>query len=663
MDAYTNEKQAIVKAIKSLEKKEIKESSSPIDFGYLKGLNEAQKIASTRMEGNYLVIAGPGAGKTHTLLYRVVHMINMGVSAQEICIVTFTRKAANQLKERIKRVLPEVELGFIGTIHSLAYTLINRSLKSGTRLIDPEDDKLVLKLAITEHSLNLPSRTRVSTVLKVIDYSAVTMKSIEESLVDLNKEDISPKTMQDIFSAYKKYKEINGYVNYSDVIALASGADRGYLNYLMIDEYQDTDPLQLHMIKMLNFPNVMAIGDDFQSIYSFRGADNKIILNFGEHFSKAKVIKLNINYRSTSEIVAAENVVSDATDYGYKKKLISNRGISKLPVQFPDIDNGVEDYIFRKIIEFRKNCEKGSVAVMYRYNRRRTSIEALLIKNKIDYVVYGGFRLLERKHIKDIFAILLVNKNKNDFIPYLRALTLLDGIGEVSAKKLINNEMNSSRKEVQQLRKILFVDYSDISSLLRDSEKFYLSLESVLIKSNYPREEIEEDFRLINDLAKNYQSIPNFISDIILDSNTDKWSSRERKARVVLTTIHSAKGLEFDQVHFLYDPSFEYTVDKAEENRRLFYTAISRAKNGLYIYDLWRRKTINEVIRDFETESMSFNQVSELVPEEKVSMQTENSVTMNENCKTKIASEEVGKKMSSGVFGNFKNKLASFFKK
>ena len=597
-----SEKQLIIKAIKQLEQSEIKKMSTPINLNYLEKLNDSQKIAATCLDGNYLVIAGPGAGKTHTLIYRVVHLIKSGVSAKELCIVTFTRKAANQMKYRITTILPGIELGFVGTIHSLAYTLIRRGVGTKERIIDPEDDLMVLKLVISEGNFNIPSRTQLRTLHKIFDYMSLTMRSMEKTLVDLNREEMNQDDLMKIYNAYTDYKKKNGYINYSDCIALAKGADRGELKYLMVDEFQDTDPLQLSMFKSLKFPNVMAIGDDFQSIYSFRGADNTIILKFGQHFNNAKVIKLNVNYRSSKEIVDLENFVTNKSDYGYKKDLISYTGNSGYPIRYFDYNIERKNFIIDRIMNYNKKEVNDSIAVIYRYNRRKSEIESQLIQNKIDYVVYGGIRLLERKHIKDLFAILLANKNKNDFIPYMRALTLIDGIGEVTAKKLIENGMNSQKLDVQSLRIILFNEYTDINKVIIDAEQFYLSLDSVLRKSNYTLEEIKEDFNLIKGMAKNYKDISNFISDIIFDSSQDKWSNQEKRAKVVLTTIHSAKGLEFDEVHFIYDAEIQYTSLKQEENRRLFYTAISRAKNNLFIYDSWGRKSIEEIITDFQND-------------------------------------------------------------
>lgn len=590
----------VLEGIRMLEENDISHTKILVKYDYLKGLNYEQTIAATRLEGNYLVIAGPGAGKTHTLLYRIIHMVNMGIAAQEICIVTFTRKAANQLKYRIRRLIPEIELGYIGTIHGLAMMLITRNSGNKLRIIDPEDDLMVLKLSMEEAKLQAPKGIKLRTVQKIIDYSSVTMKTIAETLIDLNKEEINAEDIEQIRKIYEKYKSDNGYMNYSDVILQVPGADRGSLNYIMIDEFQDTDPSQLAMIKRLQFPNVMAIGDDFQSIYGFRGADNTIILSFALEFKNAKAIKLRKNYRSTPEIVEFENIVTSDTDYGYKKELVAERKSSEKSAIIMEANL---DYIWERIQIVHDSSSKNRLAFIYRYNRAKDLIEKKLIEEKIDYVVYGGRKLLERKHVKDIFSMLLTNRNKNDFVSYLRTLTLLEGIGEVTAKKLIQTDLQSFRTDLQQLREILYAKDFTIKSLLNQMETFYLSLESVLVKSNYTKEEIKEDFEIINLLADNYTDITNFVNDIILDSNQDKWSTPDKRAQIVLTTIHSAKGLEFEEVHFYYDPKRVFSVEEAEENRRLFYTAISRAKNQLVIHDGWGRTDIEEVIKDFNMET------------------------------------------------------------
>lgn len=651
------EEESIIHAIEKLEQNEITELPNSLDFEYLRGLNKEQKIAATRKEGNYLVIAGPGAGKTHTLIYRIVHLIKSGVPARELCIVTFTRKAANELKYRVQSILPDVELGFVGTIHALSYLLIRRGVKNIPRLIDPEDDLMVLRLVIQEGNFDLPQRIQNRTILKLFDYMNLTQKTMAETLIDQNRENLNVDNLMEIYKAYTKYKEDNGYINYSDCISLAKGLDRGFLNYLMIDEFQDTDPLQLSMLKSLDFPNVMAIGDDFQSIYSFRGADNKIILKFGEHFDNAKVIKLKVNYRSTQEIVDLENYITNDSKLGYKKELISNRGKSKIPVVFRDLREDQTDFILERIKHFDKQSLKGKIAIIYRYNRRKSFIEAELIKNKIDYVVYGGLRLLDRKHIKDLFAIVLSNRNKNDFIPYMRSLTLLDGVGEVTAKKLIQNNMESPRENVKKLREILFYDYTDLMELINDAEKFYLTLETVLKKSNYTIDEIKDDFNILKDMAKDYTEISNFISDIVIDNTFDQWSNKEKKANVVLTTIHSSKGLEFDEVHFLYDPQIEYTVAKQEENRRLFYTAISRAKTNLYIYDAWGRMDIDSIIKDFNDEFYSYG--DSFVNEEPLSIEL---VVKKSKQKKKVKNEQLPIHYNKNIFTMILDALKGMFK-
>lgn len=594
----------IKETIKNLEANEIKDLEQ--DYAYLDGLNDKQKIAATRLQGNYLVIAGPGSGKTHTIIYRTVHLIKQGVQGKEIVIVTFTRKAAQQLKERIAQLLPDVVLGFVGTFHAFAnYLISSRGLFKGYRLIDPEDDNMILNLVVDENRLERPLNIKTRTLNIIFSYSVNAMMSLEETLVKLNKEELIPELeqLEKIFKTYQRYKFDNQYMNYDDIMMFT----REYLKkniiknhnfkYLMIDEYQDTNNMQISFIKSLNIENVMAIGDDFQSIYSFRAANNEIILNFYNDFSNAKMIKLDINYRSTPEIVQAENMVTDASDFGYKKALISNR-LSGPKIEIKEHMEHSED-----ILKQLKERENQSNAIIYRYNNSRKTMESLLLLNKIDYVVYGGLKLLDRKHIKDIFAIILTNQNKNDMISFLRSYMLLEGLGNITAKKIYHDPTYSPNiNGLAKLNEIIYKEYDNLQVMLKEVIEYYLTLNHVVSKSYYDLSDILDDFETIQLLASNYHRVTNFINDIILDSNLDKFSNKEKKANVVLTTIHSAKGLEFDNVYFLYERMIYslYNESNLEEDRRMFYVAISRAKNNLTIYDLYNnQRTFLDIINDF----------------------------------------------------------------
>lgn len=435
----------INKSIEILENNIIKEHEFSFDeHSPLANLNYEQQIAATRLDGNYLVIAGPGSGKTHTIVYRVLYLLSQGTHPSEICIITFTRKAANELVNRLSHYLPDTKLGFVGTFHALANNIL---LKGGYfknyRLIDPEDDVMLLKLSIDEAGLKPVAKIKMKTLQKIFSYVANTRCSVEDALIKLGYEQYlnESELFEKINQNYANYKKRSMVLNYDDILSIiafkgitedAELENVAEFKYLMIDEYQDTNNLQIQFIKQIHTTNVMAIGDDFQSIYGFRGANNAIILGFANDFANAKMIKLKINYRSTPEIVDAINLVTKDSVLGYHKELTSALPSINQEVVLPEQSFQYAETILEEI---KADLSK-SHAVLYRASAMRGEVEKLLIKEKLSYVVYGGVRLLERKHIKDVMAIMLTTMSKNDLVSYLRSLLLIEKVGEKTAKKI-----------------------------------------------------------------------------------------------------------------------------------------------------------------------------------------------------------------------------------
>lgn len=597
-------KDSVAKSIIQLQKNKVEKIES--NYEYLKSLNYEQQIAASTIEGNILVLAGPGSGKTHTLVYRIIHMLNSGINPQEIVLITFTRKAANEIKERVHRLVGNVEIGFIGTFHAFAIHLANMyQINKGWRILDTEDDIVLLKMVISENEIKFNNKILNKTVLKILSYSTNTRLSIEESLIKLGREDLKDDLTElvKVQKYYNAYKSKNKYLSYDDVIdSIIFKLNKPVIKYkyLMVDEYQDTNQMQLEFIRALNIENVMAIGDDFQGIYAFRGADPNIILNFYNDFKNAKLIILKMNYRSDSKIVSCLNDVTDDAAIGFSKELKAkskNKGIVK-------IEKLPENYI-DEVIKFHQKQMNEKTAFIYRANRDKTGLEKELILRKIDYVVYGGIRLLERKHIKDVFAYLLVNRNKNDLISYLRILLLLDGVGEKSAKSYLDNSNNKlkARKDIKELEEVINFE-GDFIDLLDLIINFYNKLNKPKKNCNYTEEELANDYIMIKELAKDFDDVVNFINDIVLNNSIDLYSKKNVDSKLVLTTIHSAKGLEFDNVFHLYSrPNFGgYDIESLEENRRLFYVAISRAKKQLVIWNFTYLDNVglNDILNDFK---------------------------------------------------------------
>jgi len=609
----------ITKAIEALSNNELVTlEDSYKKLPYLGQLNEGQKIAATRQEGNFLVIAGPGTGKTHTLIYRVLHMIKSGTDPKTIVIITFTRKAGNELKYRLNHLLANTSLGFVGTFHAFANHISqligSASPISKFRLLDTEDDVQVHKLVLADYK-NFYKNIRAKRLQKIISYCCNTGLSVSQYIAKFDIRDLSEdvENIEAYRHIYEVYKVDHLMANYDDMITLISRyleKDDGIkvtaaFDYLMIDEYQDTNKMQLDFVKGLKIPNVMAIGDDFQGIYAFRGADHRIILNFYNDFDQAKMIKLTKNYRSDKTIVAWVNDTVERSKLGYHKTLSP----AKEALGQVKVISGASLEEHKVFILDRIKAEPNKThALIYRFNKNRTVFEKALISENIDYVVYGGVRLLERKHIKDILSFLMVYLNRRDVVSYSRILTMLPGVGGKTAKRLIKTDLEDmSHLKGEKYNRIktikdLLASQEDKEALLKRTIDFYFSIYEAIESEYYTIEEIEDDFKLIQEMLETFDSLENFIINIILDPVVDL--RKGKKPKVVLTSIHSAKGLEFDNVYYFHTHDWfkNYDLEQLEEDRRLFYVGISRAKEHLFVFDHTEvKRDYQAILRDFDS--------------------------------------------------------------
>lgn len=612
----------IKKSIQKLSENDISDMSLLYKDAFLNHLNHEQRVAATRKEGNYLVIAGPGSGKTHTLAYRVAYLVKQHIDPKAIVVITFTRKAGNVLKERIQRLLPETQIGFIGTFHAfsnhISKMLGSSSPMSGFRLLDQEDDAQVHKLVLADFE-NFKKPIKAKQLQKMISYCENTQMSVKDYIEANDLQRLKPdiENLERYRVCYQHYKTQHRLASYDDMIQLVSkylqknGSKKisKQFSYLMVDEYQDTNQMQLDFIKKLTIENTMAIGDDFQGIYAFRGADHKIILNFYNDFEGASMIKLKDNYRSTKEIVNYVNKTIERSNMGYKKTF----RVTKKDTGTAEVISGLNLEAHKKIILDRIQAAPNSRhALIYRFNKYRVPFEKALIEAQIDYSVYGGIRLLERRHIKDILAFLMVYLNRLDVVSMNRILTILPGIGPKTAKRLIDSSLQDlsivpmkSRQHVEKIKMIIETEQS--KEVLYDEVcQLYFELYEYVSSEYYTKEEVQEDFKLVKELLENYESLDNFIIQLILEPVMDMHQGEQPK--VVLTTIHSAKGLEFDYVYFFHTHSWynNYDVERLEEDRRLFYVGISRAKQHLLIFDHSQyRRSFDEILMDFDNLSVA----------------------------------------------------------
>lgn len=566
------------------------------NYDYLQSLNYDQQVAATQMIGNQLVLAGPGTGKTHTLAYRAMHLIEQGVDPSKICLITFTRKAANSLKERIEMLMPGLALGFIGTFHALATSILaDANHLTNWRLIDSSDDLTLIEITcksgpIGSHRLQ-----------QIFSYFVNTGKSMTDVLIDLGFKKFVDHSEQ-IEKAYQFYASTKArlnYLNYDDLLLLPidnkSLVKDVYIDYLMVDEFQDVTNLQVDFIKALHARNVMVIGDDFQNIYRFRGSDNKIILDFGNSFENAKLITLTTNYRSTVNIATAVNKIVEQTSFGYPKYITSNRDDSDFN-QPVEIYGGLEDstnIIIQKLLQ----DPEGEHAILYRRSRMRAKIEQALIRHNIPYQIYGGLNLLEREHIKDLLSIISLINNPNDYLAHIHVLRIGDAMSEDDAVLAINNLKVGSDNDIPT-NDLLDYRLRTVNQILDLAIDYYMQNIAQVVTD--PK--LNADFEIIRNLANAYPHILAFLNDFTLDYKVDFRSSDEVYPRVILTTIHASKGLEFDNVHILYgfNKFREMNLAELEEEARLFYVATSRAKNSLCIYDNFsKRRSLHDIINDF----------------------------------------------------------------
>ncbi len=574
----------------------IKVTELETTYDYLQDLNYDQQVAATQMDGNHLVLAGPGTGKTHTLAYRVMHLIEQGVDPSTICLITFTRKAANSLKERIEYLMPGVGLGFIGTFHALATSILSEANHLNSwRLIDMEDDLRLIEITCKSGPIGS------NRLQQIFSYFVNTQKTMDQVLVDLGLTKYSDHSLQ-IEKAYEFYsntKQRLNYLNYDDLLLLPiqnkSLINNINIEHLMVDEFQDVTKLQVEFVKALKAHNLMVIGDDFQNIYRFRGSDTNIILNFGQDFPDAKLITLSTSYRSTVNIDNAINQVVSQTQFGYPKYVVSNRADDDLN-QEVSIYDGLEnstDLIINQLLA----DPHGEHAILYRRSKMRAKIEQALIKHNIPYQIYGGLNLLEREHIKDLLSIISLINNPNDYLAHIHVLRINDAMTEEQAVSAINNLVVGMENDIIT-NSLLDYRIRTISQILDLAIDYYM--EHIAQVTTDPK--LNADFAIIRNLAEAYPHILAFLNDFTLDYKVDFRSDDENTPHVILSTIHASKGLEFENVHILYgfNKFKEMDLNQLEEEARLFYVAMSRAQDKLHIYDNFSKKrSLNDMINDF----------------------------------------------------------------
>lgn len=600
---------------------------------YEKVLNESQLRAVFSTDGSYLLIAGAGSGKTRTLTYRTARLIELGYNPTSIVLLTFTRKAAKEMLDRASALLDERCSKILGgTFHSFSYLLLRQygniiNLDKNFTILDQQDSIDILGMIRNEIISKNSRFPQKDTLQKIYSYTLNTGTSIEDYLLKeyphfyhLTNE------IEKLFIAYQNYKIENNVLDYDDLlkytVLLLNSNDKiadnflKSLSFIMIDEYQDTNHLQALITKALaKFNNnVMAVGDDSQSIYSFRGANFKNIMEFPQLFPKVQIIKLQENYRSPQEILDFSNEIIRNLKYKYPKVLHSNKKGKEKPAIIPTKNEQEQsEFIVNRILDLLdEGVNLNEIAVLIRSAYFSYDLELELQKKKIPFQKIGGIKFVEAAHIKDVLAFLKTSVNIKDVLSFSRILKLLNGIGHKKANQIIsvlnfdllkNFDKNFPISKLNKLtnEEELFQLLTLLKNLAFDEESLAEKIQKVIIfytpyfQSKFDDyNKREKDFNSLLTIASRYDDLQSFLSDLALDppnsSIIDFEDEQKEKNFLTISTIHSAKGLEWEVVFIMnvvegYFPSY-YSLkneEQLEEERRLFYVAVTRAKERLYI--------------------------------------------------------------------------------
>jgi DNA helicase-2/ATP-dependent DNA helicase PcrA len=614
---------------------------------YAGELNPAQLDAATSLEGPILVIAGAGSGKTRTLTYRVARLVESGVPPAQILLLTFTRKAAEEMLTRAATLVGgSCDRVAGGTFHSFANTVLRRhgravGLDPGFTILDRADAEDVVSLLRSRAGLDRKDRRfpRKHAILEVFSMAVNRSLSIEQLLEeDYGHLADHQEELIKLGHQYRTYKRERSLVDYDDLLVLlrdlvhdvpeaAEQLSRTF-RYIMVDEYQDTNRLQAEIVRGLavTHDNVMAVGDDSQSIYSFRGADFRNIMDFTKLFEGARVITLEENYRSTAPILQLANAVIDRAAEKHTKVLRARRGGGQKPLLVRCADDRAQSrFVAQRVLELREEgVSLDEMAVLFRSSYHSFDLELELQRCDIPFVKRGGFKFIETAHVKDVLAHLRVVANPRDAVSWHRILLLLEGLGPKTADDVFRHVQGAPdvlaaaqllreyprraafTKELLRLADLL----TEIGSPeLRPDDQvgrvvgFYVPMLRHLHPEDYPKR--EKDLEHFCTIAARYRALGGLLTDMALDPPTDSVGDtlavEVEEGHLTLSTIHSAKGLEwrvvfviglvdgrFPSFHNLRDPS------EVEEERRLLYVAVTRAKEWLYLsypIDVYDRAT------------------------------------------------------------------------
>src|SRR6266516_2346291 len=633
--------------------------STSIHIDYAAELNGQQLAAVTAQPGPILVIAGAGSGKTRTLTYRVAYLLENGIDPRNILLLTFTNKAAREMLVRVTNLLPVDASGLWGgTFHSVGNRILRRhgtalGYSGGFTIMDREDQKDLIETVVASAGID-PKVIRFpkgDVLAEIFSFVVNTEKPLEQLLAEkfpyflplLDK-------IQDVHERYEKKKKATNSMDFDDLLQKTLSMFqqhepiaefyRRQFRFILVDEYQDTNKIQADLVDLLarDHRNVMVVGDDAQSIYSWRGANFQNILEFPKRYPDAQVFKIEMNYRSVPEILDVANAAIAANVQQFRKHLSATRESKALKPALVALNDGAEQaqFLAQRILELRdEGVDLNDIAVLYRAHYHALELQLELSRRGIPYQITSGIRFFEQAHIKDVTSFIRFVANPRDEVAFRRMVKLLSGIGNRIAENLWRawegglvvagigdsgsentsapagvsasgynfgerwramNVPAKSKKSWTQLAHTLD-EIAPSGQPNPPSEMIRSVVEAIYddyAKVNFPNYELRrEDLDQLAVFARQFKDVHEFLSQLALISNVDAEAAPNQtsdKEAVNLSTVHQAKGLEFHAVFVIWltDGMFPSsrsldTRDALEEERRLFYVAVTRARDELYL--------------------------------------------------------------------------------
>jgi len=635
---------------------------------YAAELNEQQLAAVTAPPGPMLIIAGAGSGKTRTLTYRVAYLLENGVDARNILLLTFTNKAARQMLDRVTNLLPVDAAGIWGgTFHSIGNRMLRRhgsalGYASGFTIMDREDQKDLIATVVASSGID-PKEMRfpkADVLADIFSFVVNTERPMEELLSEKFPYFLPLlEQIKDVQARYERKKKATNSLDFDDLLEKTlrmlvehehiARVYRRQFQFLLVDEYQDTNKIQADFIDLLasEHQNVMVVGDDAQSIYSWRGANFQNILEFPNRYPKAQMFRIELNYRSVPEILEVANRAIAANVKQFKKNLSATRDSKAMKPALIALNDGSEQaqFVAQRILELRdEGVELNEIAVLYRAHYHAVELQLELSRRGIPYQITSGIRFFEQAHIKDVASFIRFVANPRDEVAFKRMVRLLPGIGGKMAENLWAgwekhwgagilpagttsvslepetdkmsagptagttappllgdvlrglNTPTRSRKMWEQLAQTLD-EIAPKGKPNPPSEMIVSVVEAIYddyAKANFTNYELRrEDLNQLASFARQFSDAQEFLSQLALISNVDAEPTPNAtldNEAVNLSSVHQAKGLEFHTVFVIWltDGMFPSsrsleTRDAIEEERRLFYVAITRARDELYL--------------------------------------------------------------------------------